>query len=176
MKLSRRSFLQKSATGAALMSLGAMPTPAFEAPEFIKLTILHTNDVHSRVEPFPMDGSRNAGLGGASRRMQVIEEIRATEPHVLLLDSGDILQGTPYFNFFEGKVEFELMDLMQYNAATIGNHDFDAGIDQLAELASASSFPMLNCNYDFSDTVMNGRSTPYQIFEIDDLKHREHRE
>ncbi len=171
MKLNRRSFLQKSATGAAIMSLGAMPGLAFEGvPEFVKLTILHTNDVHSRVEPFPNDGSRNAGLGGASKRIRVIEEIRAQESHVLLFDSGDILQGTPYFNFFGGEVEFELMDLMQYDAATIGNHDFDGGIDRLAELATGCTFPMLNCNYDFSDTVMNGKSRPYQIFEIDHLK------
>ncbi len=104
---------------------GGFPMSAFAKEELVKLTILHTNDVHSRIEPFPLDGSRNAGHGGAARRAKLIQNIRSQEEHVLLLDAGDIFQGTPYFNMFGGELEFKLMSEMKYDAATIGNHDFD---------------------------------------------------
>ncbi|MDH3649291.1 MAG: metallophosphatase [Saprospiraceae bacterium] len=170
MRPSRRQFLRQTSTGAAMLSMGAFPNLAMTRPQMQKLTILHTNDVHSRIDPFPMDGSRNAGLGGASKRMRIIEEIREQEEHVLLLDSGDIFQGTPYFNFFGGELEFKLMSLMQYDAGTIGNHDFDAGIDGLARQVPNASFPLINCNYDFRDTIMEGKSVPYQVFEKDRLR------
>jgi 5'-nucleotidase len=161
----RRKFLQQSATGASLLSLTAWPMLAYTAPRIKKLTILHTNDVHSRIDPFPMDGSRNEGLGGANRRAKLIEEIRAQEPNVLLLDSGDIFQGTPYFNFFGGELELKLMSKMGYDAATIGNHDFDAGIDGLVKQLPHANFPFINCNYDFRNTAMEGKTTPYRVFD-----------
>ncbi len=168
--MNRRRFLRQSAGAAALLSVGALPAEMIAAPETRKVTILHTNDVHSRIEPFPMDGGRNAGLGGASKRARIIEEIRALEKNVLLLDSGDIFQGTPYFNFFGGELEIKLMTAMGYDAATIGNHDFDAGIDGLAKQLQHASFPMINCNYDFADTVMAGRHLEHKIFEFQDLR------
>ncbi|MBK7871438.1 MAG: metallophosphatase [Saprospiraceae bacterium] len=169
--MNRRNFLQQFGTGTLLAGAGAFPLQAFAAnPEVLKLTILHTNDVHSRIEPFPMDGSRNQGLGGAARRAALIQKIREQEQHVLLFDSGDIFQGTPYFNFYGGELELKLMSQMGYDAATIGNHDFDAGIDGLYKQLPNANFPLISSNYDFSNTIMNGKTLPYKIFKIEHLK------
>lgn len=163
--LHRRNFLRQTATAGSLLGLGAFPWQAMASPQITKLTILHTNDVHSRIDPFPMDGSRNQGLGGVARRSQLIEEIRVQEPNVLLLDSGDIFQGTPYFNFFGGELEIKLMSEMGYDATTIGNHDFDAGIEGLVRQLPHATFPFINCNYDFDQTLLRGLTKPYQIFD-----------
>jgi len=133
-----------------------------------KLTILHTNDVHSRIEPFA--GGRNAGLGGAAKRATLIQQIREQEKNVLLLDAGDIFQGTPYFNFYGGELEFKLMSKLKYDAATIGNHDFDNGLEGLLAQMPHATFKLLSANYDFSNTVMDGFTKPYHIYEVDGLK------
>ena len=139
--------------------------------ESLKLTILHTNDVHSRIDPFPMDGGRNQGLGGVASRAELIKKIRAEEEHVLLLDAGDIFQGTPYFNIYKGEPEIKAMTAMGYDACTIGNHDFDAGMDNLAtQLTRNANFPMLVSNYDFSGTEMENKTIPYKIFRKGKLK------
>lgn len=130
-----------------------------------RLTILHTNDWHSRIDPFPEDGGRNAGQGGALRRAALIRQIREVEPNVLLFDSGDIFQGTPYFNFFMGELEMKLMSQMGYDAATIGNHDFDGGLENLAVQSRKANFPMLCSNYDFTATPMESLVQPYRVFE-----------
>ena len=168
--MDRRSFIRQFGISTALLGAGTMPLHALGKPETIKLTILHTNDVHSRIEPFPMDGGRNQGLGGAARRAALIKKIRAEEEHVLLLDAGDIFQGTPYFNYFGGELEFKLMSKMQYDAATIGNHDFDAGIDGLHQQLPNANFPFIISNYDLSNTIMNGRTKPYLIINKGPLK------
>ena len=155
---------------SALAMTGTLPLSAMASRNTFKLTILHTNDVHSRVDPFPEDGSRNAGKGGAARRARMIADIRLQEENVLLFDSGDIFQGTPYFNLFGGEIEFKLMSAMNYDAATIGNHDFDAGIGGLATQMPHAKFPFLISNYDMSDTPMNGHYQPYKIFEIDGVR------
>ena len=149
-----------------MLTVGAYPLEAWaDEYELEKLTILHTNDVHSRIEPFPMDGGRYQGLGGAARRAALIRQIRAKEKQVLLLDSGDIFQGTPYFNFYGGELEFKLMSAMKYDAATIGNHDFDGGIEGLHRQLKYADFPFVSSNYDFSDTIMNGKTKEYQVFK-----------
>lgn len=136
-----------------------------------KLTILHTNDVHSRIDPFPMDGGPNQGQGGVAKRSALIEKIRCEEKNVLLFDAGDIFQGTPYFNYFKGELEIKMMSALGYDAATIGNHDFDGGIDNLKnQLTAHAKFPMLNCNYIMKDTAMDGISLPFQIFKKGRLK------
>ncbi len=166
----RRRFLRYVSASGVLVTAGAFPTEAFARPEFQRLVILHTNDVHSHIDPFPMDGSKLQGLGGAARRAALIEEMRAKEPHVLLFDSGDIFQGTPYFNVFHGEVDFKVMSEMAYDAATIGNHDFDGGIDGLFKQLPNAHFPFVNCNYDFSDTIMDGHTVPYRIFQKGDIR------
>lgn len=170
--MKRRHFIQTISAGAVLTGAGAFPLKALAAadPELIKLTILHTNDVHSRIEPFPMDGSKLQGLGGAARRSALINQIREQEKNILLLDAGDIFQGTPYFNVYGGELEMKLMTEMGYDAATIGNHDFDAGMDGLYKQLPSAKFPLLNCNYDFSDTVLKSSVIPYQIFKKGPLK------
>ena len=168
--MKRRSFVKTLSQTGVLLSTAGWMTDMIGAPETVKLTILHTNDVHSRVEPFPEDAGRNAGLGGAARRAALIQRIRYEEDHVLLLDAGDIFQGTPYYNFFGGEIELKLMSEMKYDAATIGNHDFDGGIDGLYKQLPNANFPLLISNYDFSDTVMNGQTKPYKILKKGDIK------
>lgn len=136
-----------------------------------KLTVLHTNDVHSRLDPFPMDGGVNQGLGGVAARAEIIEKIRREEEHVLLFDGGDIFQGTPYFNFYKGEPEIKAMSVMKYDATAIGNHDFDAGLENLAtQLTKNATFPMLVANYDFSGTPMEYKYQPYKIFKKGKIK------
>ena len=127
---SRRKFLTQGALAAgALITSGNVFAEMQQENAQKKLTILHTNDVHSRLEPFPMDGSKNQGLGGVAARMGLIKKIRNEEAQVLLLDAGDIFQGTPFFNLYKGEPEMKAMAAMQYDAATMGNHDFDGGME-----------------------------------------------
>ncbi|HEY0678218.1 MAG TPA: metallophosphatase [Chitinophagaceae bacterium] len=135
-----------------------------------RLTILHTNDVHSRLDPFPMDGSANAGMGGVAARAELIRKIRSEEENVLLLDAGDIFQGTPYFNFYKGEPEIKVMTAMGYDATTMGNHDFDAGLENFAKQLNHAHFPLIICNYDFAGTVMESRYRPYKVFRKGKLK------
>lgn len=162
--MNRRFFIRKAAVGGGLLLLPNLAAAGSlkSAPQ---LTILHTNDWHSRIEPFPDDGGRNANKGGAIRRMRLIEQIRKDVPHSILLDSGDIFQGTPYFNFFAGELEMKLMTRMSYDAATIGNHDFDGGMENLATQLKHADFKMLSANYDFTGTPMAGLTSPSTIIE-----------
>ena len=167
--MKRRDFLKQSGLTIAGLSLAGLPVEAF-ANEFAtqQLTILHTNDVHSRIEPF--EGGRNAGLGGVARRASLIEKIRKEGNPVLLLDAGDIFQGTPYFNFYGGELEMKLMSKLGYDAATIGNHDFDAGIDGLEKQLVHTNFPLVISNYNFSNTIMNGKTKDHIILRKGSLK------
>lgn len=168
---SRREFLKKTLIGGAgMMALNAIPNDVFAKSEMVKITILHTNDVHSHIDPFPDNDPKFAGLGGVVRRAALIKKIRSEEKNVLLLDAGDIFQGTPYFNMYGGELEFKLMSMMNYDASTIGNHDFDNGLEGLVKQLPHANFPFINCNYDFSDTPMNGKTIPYKIFVKDDIK------
>ena len=169
--LSRKSFRQQAAWGAGALVAGPSLLEAADLFSPLKLTILHTNDTHSRLDPFPMDGGRNQGLGGVAARAELINRIRAKEEHVLLFDAGDIFQGTPYFNLYKGEPEIKAMSEMKYDAATIGNHDFDAGLENLAiQLTSHANFPMVVSNYDFSGTAMEDKTKQYHIFKKGKLK------
>ncbi|WP_221391697.1 metallophosphoesterase [Dyadobacter sp. NIV53] len=166
----RRDFLKKSGAAAGLLALTSSPFAVFAKEELVQLTILHTNDVHSRIEPFPMDGSRNQGLGGVARRAALIKQIREEQKNVLLLDAGDVFQGTPYFNLFGGELEMKLMTDMGYDAATMGNHDFDNGIAGFVKQLPHAKFPFLVSNYDFSNTDLKGKTEPYKIFKKQGIK------
>jgi 5'-nucleotidase len=166
---SRRDFLRK----LGILSAGVVVSSYsdLEAKNSIeKLTILHTNDVHSRIDPFPLDGSRNAGLAGVARRAALVKQIRAEEKNVLLLDSGDIFQGTPYFNLYGGELELKLMSQLGYDAATLGNHDFDNGIEGFVKQMPHANFPFLCANYDFNNTALYNKTMPYKIFKKGNLK------
>ncbi len=160
--MNRRKFIQQSAmaAGAVLSASTANALPTQYA-----ISILHTNDVHSRLDPFPMDGSRNQGLGGVAARSYLINQVRDEVEQVLLLDAGDIFQGTPYFNLYKGEPEIKAMSKMGYDAATMGNHDFDAGIDNFANQLQYANFPIVICNYDFSGTSMETKYKPYTIIQ-----------
>jgi len=162
--------LIRLAGSAAAMGLASLPFELFADEDTIKLTILHTNDVHSHIEPFPSNHNRWPGMGGVARRAALIRQIRRQEKNVLLLDVGDSFQGTPYFNYYGGELEFTLMSDMGYDASTIGNHDFDNGLEGLVKQLPHATFPLLNVNYDFSDTPLHGKTLPYQVFTRQDLK------
>ena len=168
--INRRKFIKTGGIVAAATALSIDSLAALANGEAKKLTILHTNDVHSRIEPFPMDGSRNQGLGGVARRSALVKKIRAEEKNVLLLDAGDIFQGTPYFNLYGGELEIKLMSDMGYDAATMGNHDFDNGVDGFYKQLPHANFPILISNYDFSDTVLHQSTQPFKIFNKSGLK------
>jgi 5'-nucleotidase len=170
--LNRRKFITHSVLASGALLTGPVIGNAaslLESPA--RLTILHTNDTHSRIDPFPMDGSRNQGLGGVARRAELVKQIRSREAHVLLLDAGDIFQGTPYFNIYKGEPEIKAMSAMGYDAATIGNHDFDAGLENLSyQVQRHASFPMVISNYDFNATPMEHQHQPYKIINKGRLK------
>lgn len=167
----RRKFIQQSALAAgALLTTNSLFAEIQKENALRKLTILHTNDVHSRLEPFPMDGGRNQGLGGVAARAELIQKIRNEEQQVLLLDAGDIFQGTPYFNLYKGEPEMKAMAAMGYDAATMGNHDFDAGLENFATQLQHGKFPLIICNYDFTNTAMEFKYQPYRIFKKGKLK------
>lgn len=109
-------------------------------------------------------------MGGVARRASLIEKIRQENPNTLLLDAGDIFQGTPYFNFYGGELEFKLMSKLKYDAATIGNHDFDNGIDGLYAQLPHAEFDFICSNYDFSNTIMDGHTKDYKIFTKNGIK------
>ena len=169
--LNRREFVRSSALAAGALITGPHLASAMEDMVPYKLTILHTNDTHSRLEAFPMDGSRNQGMGGIAGRSELIRQIRAQEAQVLLFDAGDIFQGTPFFNIYKGEPEIKAMSAMGYDACTIGNHDFDAGMENLAtQLSRHAKFPMLVSNYDLNHTPMEGKTLPYKVFKKGKLR------
>ncbi|MCK8493228.1 metallophosphatase [Spirosoma sp. RP8] len=165
----RRQFLKFLGT-AAVIGTVAPDTLAVGQAKATSLTILHTNDVHSRLDPFPMDGGRNAGKGGIARRATLIKQIRQEQKNVLLFDAGDVFQGTPYFNLYKGEPEVLAMNRLGYDAGTIGNHDFDGGIDNMVTQFGKASWPLLIANYDFKNTVMDGRTKPYRVFEKEGIR------
>jgi len=161
--MERRDFLQKSVAGTAFAALGGLSLQGFSAGTK-HVTILHTNDVHSYIDPFPATHPKNANKGGVARRAAIIDGIRKENPNVLLLDAGDIFQGTPYFNYYGGELEIKLMSMMGYDLATLGNHDFDNGIEGFYKQLPNATFGFVSANYDFSNTILDGLVKPYRIF------------
>ena len=140
------------------------------AQETKKIIILQTSDVHSRIEPMTQEGDRNYGQGGFVRRATFLQQFRKENPDVLLFDCGDISQGTPYYNMFKGEVEVKLMNEMGYDAMTIGNHEFDFGLDNMARLFRMAHFPVVCANYDVTGTVLEGLVKPYVVLERGGMK------
>ena len=164
---SRREFIKRATLGTAALSI--LPAKAFSnSKELKQLTVLHTNDMHSHIHPFT--SGRNKGVGGMAQRATIIKKIREEGNQVLLLDAGDIFQGTPYFNIYGGELEFKLMSEMKYDASTIGNHDFDNGLDGLVKQLPHANFPFIVSNYDFSDTEMEGNYLKYKVFNKGGIK------
>ena len=166
MMKNRREFIKKSSL--TMLATTLLPQLTLGSKKDVKITILHTNDMHSHIEPFKR--GRNKGLGGMAKRATIIKKIRNKEKNVLLFDAGDIFQGTPYFNYFGGEIEFKLMSKLKYDAATLGNHDFDNGLESLKKQLPNANFPFLTANYDFSETILKDKFAPYKIFKRDHIK------
>jgi len=171
--MKRRNFVQKGIllTGVTIIAPSLMAQTSNDKTKKIKrITILHTNDTHSTIEPFPANHSKFPGKGGVVNRFNLIQQIRSEEENVLLLDAGDIFQGTPYFNMFGGVLEMKAMSKIGYDAATMGNHDFDGGMDGFLKAKEFANFPFLCANYDFSATILKDQTQESIIKEIGGLK------
>lgn len=168
---SRRDFFKKLGMGSLFLGLGGYALPSKAAKnKLTKITLLHTNDMHSHIDPFPDTDPKHPGLGGFARINALVKRIRTEEENTLLLDCGDIYQGTPYFNFFKGEAELKLMSEIGYDAGTIGNHEFDNGLVGISSQLKHMNFPFINSNYDFKGTVLEGKVEPYKIFHKGGLK------
>lgn len=168
--MNRRHFIQKTSATTALLTLPTLPLMSFSTSTEKKITILHTNDVHSHIDPFPATDARNPNMAGVARRATIIEQIRAETGNVLLLDAGDVFQGTPYFNYYGGELEFKLMSMMKYDLCTLGNHDFDNGMDGFYSQKHHADFDFVSANYDFKNTILDGIIKPYKIFNKNGIK------
>jgi 5'-nucleotidase len=166
--MERRHFLASiaAATAASQITLrGAEGTGAS------RITLLHTNDTHSHIDPFGPGNGQASGKGGMPRRASMVKQLRASIPNLLMLDAGDTFQGTPYFNQYKGKLDFELMSKVGYDASTLGNHDFDNGIDMLLEAMEFAKFPFLNCNFDCKGApALAKRVLPWMVKEFPGFK------
>lgn len=165
--MDRRKFVRILSTGSLVLASGSSLAAGNKEN---KLTVLHTNDTHSHIDPFPENHKKYAGQGGVNRRKSLVDSIRKQEEHVLLLDAGDIFQGTPYFNVHGGEIELKVMSAIGYDAATMGNHDFDGGMDGFNKALPHADFPFLCSNYNFDDTILKGKTQLHQIFQKGSLK------
>ncbi len=156
--------------GGTGIYLGSVPEGLFSREELITLTILHTNDLHYHIEPFSGSSDRFNGKGGMARISQYAKSCREKNPATLLFDAGDMFQGTPYFNFFKGDLILKLMTEAGYDAGTIGNHEFDNGLHGISDAIPPAGFPILNSNYDFSETILAGKLDRWKIFRQSGLK------
>jgi 5'-nucleotidase len=172
--INRRRFLQSSLiTGAALAAPSTLLSPKFwsalaeplleVAADETLITILHTNDTHSQIDPVSESDKTWAGKGGVARRATLVKRIRKENPHTLMVDAGDVFQGTPYFNFYKGEVEYKSMSLIGYDVVTLGNHDFDNGVNALAAAMKFANFDFVSTNYDVRGTALEARVKPYAV-------------
>jgi len=172
--ITRRGFLQASLAGSALVisPRSFLETPMWSAigaplldvlPGEKLITILHTNDTHSQIDPLPANDRLYPDKGGVARRATLVKRVRKENPNTLLIDAGDVFQGTPYFNFFKGEVEYKSMSLIGYDVVTLGNHDFDNGVDALAAAMKFANFEFVSSNYDVRGTPLESRVKPYIV-------------
>lgn len=167
--MKRRDFI-KWISAAAVMPYSVFAQETRETKGLRQLTILHTNDTHARIDPFPKDHPQYGNLGGFARRASFVKSVRAENPNTLLLDAGDVFQGTPYFNLYHGKLDYQLMSELGYDATTLGNHEFDNGVEGLVSSMEALKFPMLNANYWISESGLEKRVKNFIIKEINGIK------
>ena len=172
--INRRRFLKNSLlTGAALAVPSSLISPKLwsalaeplldVAADETLITILHTNDTHSQIDPISESDKTWGGKGGVARRATLVKRIRQENPNTLLIDAGDVFQGTPYFNFYKGEVEYKSMSLIGYDVVTLGNHDFDNGVNALAAAMKFANFEFVSTNYDVRGTVLEARVKPYAV-------------
>ncbi|MBV5313837.1 MAG: metallophosphoesterase [Prolixibacteraceae bacterium] len=170
MMSNRRTFLKQSVIGGGALSLGLFPSELFASGELVKLTIMHTNDMHCHIDPFPADHAEFPGKGGLIRIATMVNQARKENPNLLLLDAGDMFQGTPYFNYFKGDLILKVMSKMGYDAGTVGNHEFDNGLNDILSAFKYANFPIVSSNYDFSDTILADHIVPFHILKKGKIK------
>lgn len=129
------------------------------------LVILHLNDTHSRIEPLQENDPHNANRGGVIRQNAYIEQVRSKNKNVLLFHCGDFVHGTPYFNIFRGEAEVDIMNFMKFDAVCLGNHEFDYGLENLAEIIRKSKYPYITTNLDFTGTPVEGLTKPFLVID-----------
>ncbi len=168
--MNRRNFVRTVSAGAVGIGAGFFPSNLFAGEDNITITILHTNDIHSHIEPFTGTNPKYAGKGGIAKIAELADQCRKENPNTLLFDSGDMFQGTPYFNYYKGELILKLMSAAGYNAGTIGNHEFDNGLTGISEALSFAQFPLVISNYDFSDTILAGKFKRWEIFNRSGIK------
>ncbi|MGI8919976.1 MAG: bifunctional metallophosphatase/5'-nucleotidase [Pyrinomonadaceae bacterium] len=173
--INRRRFLTSSAIfGAAVIARPAelftnaanlsLTEPLLTSrPGETLITFLHTNDTHSQIDPLPPNDPLYSGKGGVARRATLVKRIRRQNPNTLLIDAGDVFQGTPYFNFYRGEVEYKAMSATGYDAGTLGNHEFDNGVEALAAALKFANFDLLSANYDVRGTPLESKVKRYVI-------------
>lgn len=165
LKMNRRRFIRNGLTGIAGLSLGSTPFNLLAGNDFINISILHTNDLHCHIESFSEGNENTAGKGGLARISEMVKRVKSENENTLLFDAGDMFQGTPYYNYFKGELMLQLMSAAGYDAGTIGNHEFDDGLEGILKSLPAAKFPLINSNYDFSDTILAGKFPRYEIFK-----------
>lgn len=158
----------------AMAAVGLLLSPTAKSLQAdsgeVVITILHTNDTHSQIDPLPDNDVLYPGRGGVARRATLIKRVRQENPNTLVIDAGDVFQGTPYFNFYKGEVEYKAMSEIGYDAATLGNHEFDNGVDALAAAAKFAKFDLLSANYDVTGTPLEGLVKPYIVREFQGVR------
>ncbi len=178
--ITRRKFLTSTAVfGAALIvrptelgfSIGRTLESGQSAvsqrnPSEILITILHTNDTHSQIDPVPANDKLNAGKGGVARRATLVKRVRKENANTLMIDAGDVFQGTPYFNFYKGEVEYKAMSEIGYDVGTLGNHEFDNGVEALVAAMKFANFDFVSANYDVRGTPLEGKVKRYVVREL----------
>src|SRR5437763_182997 len=180
----RRDFLKTAVVGGLSVplmgrtSLFRWPDAALSisapllqpAPGETLITILHTNDTHSQIDPILENDKTYAGKGGVARRATLVKRVRRENPNTLLIDAGDVLQGTPYFNFYKGEVEYKAMSLIGYDAGTIGNHEFDNGVESLAKAYQFANFDIVSTNYDVRGSALESKVKTHVVKEVGGLR------
>ena len=167
----RRDFLGAMSAISGAAALGAPLRASGPAGGATRITLLHTNDTHDHLDPFPAGSGRQSGLGGIARRAALVKRLRKELGNVLLIDAGDAFQGTPYFNEWKGRLDFKLMSMVGYDAVTLGNHDFDAGVDGLLDAMQEATFPFVCTNLDFGGAPELGkRVAPWILREVGGVK------
>lgn len=174
MRSDRRTFLKR--LGALALAFSCNPFEAAskslgeekKSPRHV--TILHTNDVHSHIDPIEIDSVTHTTVGGYARRKTYIDTVRNEVSDILIFECGDMFQGTPYFNMYKGKLEIELMNKMGIDAVTLGNHEFDNGLEELTQRVKEAQFDFLNANYDFKGHELASLVKPYKIYERGGIK------
>src|SRR5690349_23324226 len=166
--MNRRTFLTTSAVFGATAIGFPRDLLKPSAAETV-ITILHTNDTHSQIDPLPPN-DKYAGKGGVARRATLVKRVRKENPNTLLIDAGDVFQGTPYFNFYKGEVEYKAMSLIGYDVVTLGNHDFDNGVAGLVAAMKFANFDFVSTNYDFRGTPLEALVKPYVVRTLGNVR------